>query len=83
MTTQVTEWEPGDPVYAHPSDRPRDEGTYVRELMQVIDEDEAYVQTFLLGANRHTIGLACCHDCLVAWSPDEGRTCWVCEGEAA
>lgn len=68
------EWEPGDPLHRHPRERDYGEGNYVREMFQVLADEETAEHT-LLGAGW----IAACPHCLVGWGAiDGGPDCWVC-----
>ena len=78
MSAPGSDWEPGVPLYPHPHVRDRDDGNYVRELFQLLDEDGLIVRRFrddywLLNTTEVR-----CIPCLVAWAPSAGPNCWMC-----
>lgn len=80
-TTAETDtlWEPGDPLYVRPRGVVAGE-QHVRQLFQVIVEEEWYVRAFLNAGWDE--GSVHCAECLVGWHPNEGRVCWSCNQKA-
>lgn len=83
MTTTGTvppasDWEPGVPLHEHPNSFGRTDGTYVREMFQLIDEDRIHVRRF---CDDYWMKNTCevrCIPCLVSWAPKAGPNCWMC-----
>lgn len=78
MSAPGSDWEPGVPLYPHPHVRGRDDGNYVRELFQLIDEDNIIVRRFCDDYWLQNTTEVRCVQCLVAWAPSAGPNCWMC-----
>lgn len=68
------EWEPGDPLYRHPSERDYGDGNYVRHLIDLVSDEASAVHLMLGGVAYEAV----CTHCLVGWPASEGPDCWMC-----
>lgn len=76
MSTASWDWEPGDPLYSHPTQRDYGDGNYIRRLFDLLDDEGSAARNLVNVAGN--FGEAVCPHCLVGWPATEGPDCWVC-----
>lgn len=76
---RASDWEPGDPLYPHPSQRECGDGNYLRHLFDVVCDEEVAVAMMITPTVHFE---AVCTHCLVGWAASDGPNCWMCDKPA-